>query len=304
MKTFDNPGELYRAIARGHYTDQDGFDLFKNRFKFAFRTLLARKETLAWLGTFCTGPDLPALLARHPRLAVKLHRPYLHLQLGDPGKLAILQAHYALEPALFAGASKRELLETDGLDLARITGKDERVFTIRLTHAHSFDKEGELALQLIDPDHIELTQITLTFNQGTEGPELLIGGLQGPRKYHGHECIRTATKSFHGLFPKRVAMEAVVALAGHLGLRRVRAVSKTLHIYNSWRYRKHFEADYDAFWETLEATLAADQFYDIPRPIPRKAMEDIASKKRAEYQRRYTLLDTLGSDIATTLARP
>jgi hypothetical protein len=66
----------------------------------------------------------------------------------------------------------------------------------------------------------------------------LIGGLQGPRKEFGHECIRTATKACHGLFPKRLVLEALTVIAREMGCQQVLAVCKDSHIYSSWRYRK------------------------------------------------------------------
>jgi uncharacterized protein VirK/YbjX len=37
----------------------------------------------------------------------------------------------------------------------------------------------------------------------------------------------------------------------------------------------------------------------LPLALPRKTLEEIASKKRAEYRRRYTLLDTLAEQVGT-----
>jgi len=39
--------------------------------------------------------------------------------------------------------------------------------------------------------------------------------------------------------------------------------------------------------------------FALPLMLPRKTLEDIASKKRAEYRRRYTLLDTLAEQVNT-----
>jgi hypothetical protein len=113
--------------------------------------------------------------------------------------------------------------------------------------------------------------------------------LQGPRKEFGHECIRTATKACHGLFPKRLVLEALTVIAREMGCQQVLAVCKDSHIYSSWRYRKEFQADYDSFWLDIGAEKINTEYFRIPFPIPRKPMEEIASKKRSEYNRRYAL---------------
>ncbi|GGY28593.1 VirK/YbjX family protein [Paludibacterium paludis] len=294
------PAALLIDLARGRLSRNDGFDEFKHRFKFAFRSLLTLPATLRWLAVLSGNDALFAFLRANPRIACKLHRPYLQQRLSTTGKLAMLTAHYALETERFAPRVLADLLTQPELVLAELTGKDERTYRVTLTHQHTFDKEGELSLQLGDPNGVPLTLVTFTL---APDDTLIIGGLQGPRKQHGPECIKDATKACHGLFPKRVAMEAVTQLAASLGIKRIRAVSKDMHIYNSWRYRKDFEADYDSFWETLDGKRDADGFYTLPPAIPRKAMEDIASKKRSEYQRRYMLMDELGRQLAATLGR-
>lgn len=74
-------------------------------------------------------------------------------------------------------------------------------------------------------------------------------------------------------------------------------MSNATHIYRSWRYRKKKEgkllADYDSFWLSLGGERRENGHFALPLTLPRKPMEEIASKKRAEYRRRYEMLDSL-----------
>lgn len=73
------------------------------------------------------------------------------------------------------------------------------------------------------------------------------------------------------------------------------------HIYRSLRYRDKDEkihADYNAFWAAVGGECDKQHFYHIPAKIPRKDMAEIASKKRAEYRRRYLLLDTIEEQMS------
>ena len=290
-------------MASGRFSKRDSLDERKHRFKFAFRSALLLPGMLQWLETFLADPALLEFLRLNPRVAAKLHRPYLCQHLSTRQKLAILQAHYQLETRLFPAGACQLLLRGQALPLATVAGRDDITCQLLLTHQHSFDKEGELSLQLIDQAGNALVTLTFALDQGSHGPCLIIGGLQGPRRDHGDaDHIRRITKAFHGLFPKRVAMEALCTLAQQLGIREIKAVGKALHIYNSWRYRKNFAADYDTFWQSLAGEVAADGFFTLPMPLSRKPMEEIASKKRAEYQRRYTLLDDLNWQICQQLA--
>jgi len=126
---------------------------------------------------------------------------------------------------------------------------------------------------------------------------LFIGGLQGAKAHVPHELIQGATKACHGLFPKRLLVEAVMTLGTTFPVEQIFAVSNATHIYRSWRYRKKKEgkllADYDSFWLSLGGQRQESGHFALPLTMPRKPMEEIASKKRAEYRRRYGLLDSL-----------
>lgn len=294
---------LLYALAAGSFSPRDGLDEAKHRFKFAVRSLLFLPWMLRWLRALQSDSALLAYLRHNPRLAAKLHRPYLRRALGPRARLAALQAHYRLERERFPARCRHHLLQDRELPLASVTGRDARVYPIVLTHRHPFDKEGELSLQLRDPE--ARTLVTLTFSLGLDrqGASLIIGGLQGPRRRDGDaDTLRAVTKAFSGLFPKRVAMEALAALARALKIERIEAVGKAQHIYSSWRCRRHFEADYDGFWASLGGE-ASPGGYRLPVTFARKDMLAIPSRKRAEYQRRYQLLDAVGAGVARMLGR-
>jgi uncharacterized protein VirK/YbjX len=136
---------------------------------------------------------------------------------------------------------------------------------------------------------------------------LYIGGLQGPKSHVPHEAIQGATKACHGLFPKRLLVEAAMMLAQYLDVEAIRAVSNETHIYQSLRYRKkklrQLHADYNSFWESLGGVVDGQRDFVLPLMMPRKPIEEIASKKRAEYRRRYELLDSLQSQTAARCQR-
>ena len=102
-------------------------------------------------------------------------------------------------------------------------------------------------------------------------------------------------------------MDALLTLATPLSVEHIRAVSNETHIYQSLRYRRKkrdkLHADYNSFWESLSATVDSKGDYVLPLVLPRKTMEEIASKKRAEYRRRYELLDALQQQILQASTR-
>jgi len=290
------PVRLLYSLTSGHFSQRDYLDERKNRIKLALRTLLTLPGSYRWLQFLASQPLMLDYLRLAPRLTQKLHRPYLYRSLGNKAKVDMLQQHYRQILQLPASLRDR-LLSLENLTLATITGKDESQYSWVMGHNHSFDKEGELTLQFMDATHVALATLTVTLCHYQGQAVALIGGLQGPRKEFGHECIRTATKACHGLFPKRLALEALTVIARAMGCQQVLAVCKDSHIYSSWRYRRDFQADYDSFWLDIGAEKINADYFRIPFPIPRKPMEEIASKKRSEYRQRYALLDEMATQI-------
>ena len=145
-----------------------------------------------------------------------------------------------------------------------------------------------------------LAEITFALMHYQQQPTLFIGGLQGANHEVPHAEIQHTTKECHGLFPKRLVLEGICTLARHLGIRQIVAVGNATHIYQNWRYQSKkkdkLHADYDQFWLSMGAKPLDSGYFLLPERIARKPIEEIASKKRAEYRRRYQLLDELEQD--------
>ncbi|VFS44114.1 protein YbjX [Enterobacter cancerogenus] len=192
-------------------------------------------------------------------------------------------------------------LSNQGATLLTLTGKDEQQFTVRLCADAFLDKEGEATLAFCDHQHTVLAEMTFTLCEFNGKSTLFIGGLQGAKAHVPHELIQGATKACHGLFPKRLLVEAAMTLGAAFPVEQIIAVSNATHIYRSWRYRKKKEgkllADYDSFWRSIGGQPQDDGNFALPLTMPRKPMEEIASKKRSEYRRRYELLDSLIAQV-------
>lgn len=153
----------------------------------------------------------------------------------------------------------------------------------------------------MNADQTTLACLTFTLCEIAGQRSIVIGGLQGAPRHVDHALIKQATKACHGLFPKRLLIEALQALGTAWQIRQVLAVATRHHIYRSWRYRRVFAADYDHFWQSLNARRINAALYALPCPLLRKTADSIASHKRSEYQRRYALLDALSAQIQLAL---
>jgi Uncharacterized protein conserved in bacteria len=271
------------------------------RRKFLLRSLLMPRATSQLLGNLTQWPELDTLLTRQPRLPIRLHRPYMAVNIKRDTALNALCTHYETMRNLLSREQQASYLSHYGLNLAQMTAKNDTPFQLDLVSLVSLDKEGESTVVIRDEQKRILAEITFTFCHLHGKRTLFIGGLQGAANDVAHEVIQQATKNCYGLFPKRIVMEALCQFARVAQAEQILAVSNAVHVYRCWRYmdkKTQMHADYDAFWASLGGEKTDGDYFSLPLSIARKSEAEIASKKRAEYRRRYALLDSVVEQVA------
>lgn len=299
-----SPLQLFMRLTRGQLLPGKFWRKASFRRKFLIRSLLMPRATRQLLENLTQWPELNTLLARQPRLPIRLHRPYMAVNIKRDTALTALCSHYDLLRQLFSREQLARYLSQNGLNLAKFEAKDGVSFQLDLVSLVSLDKEGESTVVIRDEQMRILAEITFTFCTLNGKRTLFIGGLQGAANDVPHEVIQQATKACYGLFPKRVVMEALCQFAQITRADQILAVSNAVHVYRSWRYmdkKTQMHADYDAFWASLGGEKTQGDYFSLPLTIARKSEADIASKKRAEYRRRYALLDSVVRQVPQCL---
>lgn len=299
--------QLFKNLAFGEIAPGLAWENTGYRRKFMLRSLATPLSTARLLSELAKHPHLMQMLQVQPGLPCRLHRPWLTVNMDRQRALASLSWHYQMMCRKLPATLTHGYLSKQGVTLLTLTGKDEQQFTVRLCADAFMDKEGEATLVFCDGQNTALAEMTFTLCQFEGKSTLFIGGLQGAKAHVPHELIQGATKACHGLFPKRLLVEAAMTLGAAFPVEQIVAVSNDTHIYRSWRYRKKKEgkllADYDSFWLSIGGEKQDNGNFMLPLVMPRKPMEEIASKKRAEYRRRYALLDSLIQQVKQATQR-
>lgn len=259
------------------------------RLKFLARSLLHPILTLNWLHYIASHPQRAQMLYAQMALPDKLQRPYLSSRFSASDALAALCYHY--DAVACANPMLRRLMLTPGgVPIVNFQGKSGAAYALLLGSHSSLDKEGEITLQLCT-EGMPLARMTMTVVQFEGQRALFIGGLQGPTRHLQQQKARISqvTRDCHGLFPKRLVLETACVLGELLGAKCIAAVGNHSHVYQNWRYwrkkKTSFHADYESFWLSVGGQLRPNGVCQLPLRIARKSLDDVASKKRAEYQR-------------------
>ncbi|EHY3137783.1 DUF535 domain-containing protein [Escherichia coli] len=271
------------------------------RYRFLMRALfICPGISFRYLQALCELENLEQLLEASPVLPAKFHRPYLYRDSTVRQRAQAVLEHYHFvraQPELV----KRYLQVYRETPLVSTEGRGGEQISVTCTPC-GFDREGELMLVLYC-DSTPVIRISFSFIRWRGYFTLFIGGLQGPRE-GGADIIRHTTRVCHGLFPRRVLCEAVAALAEVCQLYAITAVSEEQHVLRHDRYaaRKQgrFMARYSECWVSVGGVQKGSGFYRLPVPLPRKSMENIPARKRAEYRRRNALLDGIRAGILVT----
>ncbi len=271
------------------------------RAKFFLRSMLTPVSSGRHLHQIATCETLQKILPQQPTLPGKIHRPYLHLGLSVSQRVAAIHQHYRFVAQLKRDDLRKGMLSASGCELACFSGKDGENLTINLLCNGRCEREGEVNI-VLNCDGTTLGLLTFAINECDGQPQLTIGGLQGAHRETPHEFIRHATKACYGLFPKRILLEALMQLAAAMGITQIYAVRDGGHVFHCLRYRLKkralFHACYDEFWQSVSATAISRYLYQLPLSLPQKPLAEIASKKRAEYRRRYALLAQLHQQLS------
>ncbi len=289
-------------MARYLYPEDNDRKVF-NRGKFVLRSLLYRRQLSKVFDLFQVS-HLNALPASHPELLDKPMRPYCFAGSTPAQRADMLENHYRL-----LLESYPQLIDPlylgEGIALGRYPLSGCRIV---LGYDGTFRREAELALSIVNGEGQRLYSCAFSLAGSVDRLILMIGSMQGPEPAvdNAQDRVRELTKEGHGLRPKSLLVQLVLQLAQAMGAAEVLAVRKRAHVFQAKRYsskqKANLQADYDELWQEFDARDVDANFVAL-QAQPRKPLEEIASKKRAMYRRRYEWLDQLVQEMSERFAR-
>ena len=171
-------------------------------------------------------------------------------------------------------------------------------------------KEGLAAVMFNLPDEVPVYQILFWIARDNlinrDGAwAMWIGAMQGPNFDDAKEIIKRITKKCHAYRTKNLILYSAQAVARFLGVGKIFAVTNEGYYANNHvRRDRKLKTSFSDFWQEAGGVPTADKrFYELPLIETRKTVEEIPSHKRAQYRRRFALLDELDAAIDKNLRR-
>jgi len=246
-------------------------------------------------------PVLQDILCKHPRLYEKVYRPYLICGLASKVRTRLVCDHYRLALGRLSETALRAIYLHNGLEIASLNAGGN-TYAVRLRYADQFEKEGELTLELLDPQGARVYCASFNLIQLHNGHlGAVIGCLQGPHLQSGdtQALIKQMTKVLHGLRPKALMITLVQMLCGALGVQRLFGVRNSGHVYHCiLNKRRRVKMNYDATWAEMGG-LMSSHLAEIPVQPHHRRPDEIKTHKRSQYARRYAVMEDLQAQIGS-----
>lgn len=165
-------------------------------------------------------------------------------------------------------------------------------------------KEGLTALMLLLPDGEPIYQIIFWIARDKLGDwSMWIGAMQGPNMDDAKEVVKKITKKCHAYRTKNLILYATQAVARALDVRKIYAVTNEGYYANNHvRSDRKLKTSFSDFWIEAGGSHTNDPRFDmLPLFETRKSVDEIPTRKRAVYRRRFELLDGIDSSIAENI---
>jgi uncharacterized protein VirK/YbjX len=278
---------------------QDSFELnLERRIKYLGRLALTWHVRGRLLREFDGQALAQALFRAQPRAFYPVMNHLIDRRMSAQARLrTTLSSLRVVCASVGSDANLRSLL-THGITLVELADHTRLVLSLNDVSFH----EGLWQVGLVGADGVRLYSIGFGL---TDDQTLLMGNVQGPSlKDEGLERIRDVTHAAHGMRPPYLLVHALRVLAAQWGAARLQGVDPENHVKGRWNLRdSRLRFDYRAFWAEHDGVRDASGNWTLPLDTALRPLEDVPTKRRAMYRRRYAMLEALQLGVST-LADP
>ena len=299
LTSLDAPGVSSNAAplawpgARAMFDGAFDLDL-QRRIKYLWRLALTWEVRGRMLREFDGQAIAQALFRARPRAFYPLMNHLVDRRMGAQARLRTTLASLRTVCASVGDDGNVRGLLTHGITLLELADHTRVVLSLNDVSFH----EGLWQVGLVGADGLRLYSVGFGL---TDARTLLVGNVQGPSlKDEGLDRIRDATHAAHGMRPPHLLMHTLRVLAAQWGVTRLQGVDPANHVKGRWNLRgSRLRFDYRAFWAEHEGARDAGGNWSLPLDTALRPLEDVPTKRRAMYRRRYAMLEALALAVGS-----
>lgn len=237
-------------------------------------------------------PELHSLLKARPNYSYPLVHRFLDKRFSSQQRLNAICDNLIFLPEKLTACGLPALWEKPVL-----LGSIDDEFDIYLNINEHQPMEGYWALELRQKSTNQLIYL-LTF--GKVNHALLIAVVQGANTENAKDVVKQLTKQCHGLRPAYLMVEVMKALTKTLGYDTLCGIPHKYQNKSRFVQSKRYVVDYDAIFRESGGIL--QDYWHLPLELDTN-LDDVPSKKRSMYRKRFAMLEQLAQQIDSLFSR-
>lgn len=233
-------------------------------------------------------PELHSLLQARPNYSYPLVHRFLDKRFSRQQRLDTICDNLTFLPEKLTACGLPALWEQPIL-----LGSIAEEFEIYLNINEHQPMEGYWALELRQKSTNQLIYL-LTF--GKVNTALLIAVVQGANTDNAKDLVKQLTKQCHGLRPAYLMVELMKILTKALGYDTLCGIPHKYQNKSRFVQSKRYVVDYDAIFRESGGIL--QDYWHLPLVLDTN-LDDVPSKKRSMYRKRFAMLEQFAQQIET-----
>ena len=245
------------------------------------------------------------ILERNPFAIEQATRAFFYCRSKFSERVELIKEHYDFTVKKFTPEWAVKLAKDGPLPIWQSDNPDAPDWSATINFVAGQRKEGLQSLIMYYKGK-ELYQIMFWFQKNKTGEySVFIGAIQGANSDNATELIKETTKLSHRYRTKNLILYMFRAVVRSLGVKHIYAVSNEGYYANNHvRRDRKLKTDFGAFWLEAGGNKTDDaRFYELPLVEPRKTMEEVPTRKRAVYRRRFDFLDAIDETVAANVIK-
>lgn len=279
------------------------YDISKSRearryYVFRVRCFLNRRKMEKLDEFFHSAPMLTELSEMYPFVYEQPTRAFFYNRSTFDERASLVEQHMEFISKSFRPEICRELYSVKNVPIWEGGELDGQRLWGMLYYEAGQRKEGMMSVMLRLDDK-PLYQIIFWISPDKKGDiSMFIGAMQGPNMEDARDVVKKVTKYCHAYRTKNLVLYLTQAVARALGIKHIYAVTNEGYYANNHvRSDRKLKTDFSEFWMEAGGTPTDDtRFYELPLVETRKTMEEVPTRKRAVYRKRFTMLDALDEE--------
>lgn len=268
------------------------FKSIKNRLVFMAKAARVSSSLKPFL-TATEGSSINKLIAQRPETVGAVVWPYQCLTWDAKTRLGRIEDHYRVIESL---SPKIDFPVDGALKLLHMGDTYENLHIV-LDQPIWFMREGQLVLNLF-LDNVRIFSLAFSFAHESGNVVAYVGAMQGRNIDGLLDTYREITKAMHGMRPRDFLFELFRAFCRAVGVSKIFAVSDTSRHHRSSYFGKKEEKgeltlNYDEIWLERGGIQMTTDYFEFSMHSHIKNLEEVPSKKRAMYRRRYEFLEIM-----------